>query len=74
MMATSQVGKASGEADVGDVCAPDLIGALDRHATQQVRVHLVLRVCPAGVGARRHPLQVQRAHQALGSFAVDGVA
>jgi hypothetical protein len=34
----------------------------------------VLRVCPAGVGARRHPLQVQRAHQALGSFAVDGVA
>ena len=68
-----QVDKPIGQADVGDVSAPDLVGPGDLKATQQVRVNRVLWVCPTGVGARCHALQAHLAHQALQALAIDPI-
>lgn len=52
--ARCQVYKPSQQANVGDVCAPHLVGAINRHASEQVRINLVLRVPSAGFWPRRH--------------------
>jgi len=69
-----QIGKAMRQANVGDVGAPDLVGACDGHASQQIRIDLVLWVRLAGVGAWRHPGQAHQSHQPLYPFAVDVMA
>lgn len=56
---------------IGNVCTPDLIGSDDCQTPQEVRVHLVLRVLLAGVGARGHASQAHEPHEALHPFAVD---
>ena len=69
-----QVGKAAGQTDVGYVGTPYLVDAHHRHTPQQMRVHLVLRVRPTGVGPWHHSGQAHGAHQALCPFTVDPVA
>ena len=46
-----QVDEASGQRNVGNVCAPDLVDPVDRQTAQQVRVLGVLGRRLAGVGA-----------------------
>ena len=69
-----EISKALPQTDVGDVCPPHLVEAHHRHATQEIRIHLVLWMCPAGVGLGCHARQAHAANQALGPFAVDPVA
>ena len=45
-----QVKEASAHRDIGDVGAPDLIGPVDRHALEQIRVDPVLGMRLAGAG------------------------
>ena len=62
------------QTEVGDVGAPDVVGACDRHPAQQVRVDLVPRVGRAGRRSGRHAGQTQDAHQPLHLLAVHRVA
>src|SRR3954453_20385406 len=68
-----QVDEALGQRDVGDVCTPDLVDAVDRQAAQQVRVLGMLRRRLAGVGALVDGHQSHQPHQALNPLAVHRV-
>ena len=59
------------EADVRDVCTPDLIGSDNRYATQQIGINLVLGVSEARVRVRCHADQAHRAHELLHTSALD---
>lgn len=66
-----QVNKTALQSDIRDVGAPDLIGAFDFHAPQQVRINLM-----TGAGLRQPRLLIDRfqAHQpqqASDSFVID---
>lgn len=70
---TTSVNKAVQQPDVGDVGAPDLVGADDLDTPEQIRVNLVLRMRLAGVGPGRHACQAQFLHQAPYPLAVHGI-
>jgi len=57
-----------------DVGAPDLVGALDREAPQQIGEDLVPWRGLAGAGLRPERLDPHLAHQPLHALAVDGMA
>jgi hypothetical protein len=56
------------QTDTGDVHTPDLVEPHHWHAAESIRVHLVLRVHLAGVGAGCHASQTYAAHQSLRSL------
>ena len=69
-----QVHKALGHRNVGDVAAPDLVGARDGHASQQVGIDAMGRLGLAGVRTRIEGFQTHFAHQSLHALAVDLVS
>lgn len=56
--------------DVGDVCAPDLIGAFDLELAQQVGVFVVALVGDAGAGPTVNGFEPHFPAQTLNSLAV----
>ena len=66
-----QINKAAGQANIRDVCAPDLIDAFDFQPSQQVRINLM-----AGAGLRQSRLLIdcfhaQQTQQTRDSFVID---
>ena len=65
-----QVQKAAAHRDVSNIGTPDVVGALDRDAAQQVRIHFVTRRRAAQVRFGIQGFDTQDAHQPLDAFAV----
>ena len=59
-----------GQPRIGDVGAPYLVWPGHRHPSQQVGVHLVLRLRLAGIGPRRHPSEAHDLHQPAHLFSI----
>lgn len=57
-----------------DISAPDLIGAVDRHASKQIWIDRVLRMPLAGSGAFVDCLQAHRRHQLSDAMPPDNCA
>ena len=55
---------------VSNIGAPDVVGAFDLDAAQQVRIHLVTRRGAAQVGLGVVRFQAHEAHQPLHAFAI----
>ena len=66
-----QVKEASAHRDIGDVGAPDLIGPVDRHALEQIRVDPVLGMRITGAWRPVDRLKPHQAHQTTGPAATD---
>lgn len=58
-----KVQEASTHRNVGDVCAPDLVRAVNHRVAQQIGPNLVLWVLLAGVGLLIDGYQPHEAHQ-----------
>ncbi len=69
-----QVHEALWHRHIGNVGAPDLVGASDGHASQQVGIDATRRMGPAGVGTRIDGFQPHFAHQPLHALTVDLVS
>ena len=68
-----QVGKATGQPDIGNISALDLVRSSYKNTAQQVGIDLVPRSWTAGVGTWCHTGQPHFSHQALYPLAVDGM-
>ena len=69
-----QIHKALWHRHVGDIGAPDLVGPINREATQQVGIDAMLGVRLAGSGTRENGFQPHFSHQPLHALAVDLVS
>ena len=69
-----EVDEAFAHGDVGDVCAPNLVGALDAQPTQEVGVYLVRMMGATRIGLWIQGVHAHAAHEALHTFTVDEMA
>lgn len=59
----NEIDKALGGPNVCDVCAPDVVRTVSRHATQEVRIDGVPRGCLTGIWLRVDRFQPEHVHE-----------